>query len=62
MKAKELEKGGTLFSARPRQRACQDPLTRQGGDALRRDTHANPHVFTVSKSDINFISITHLEP
>jgi hypothetical protein len=22
------------FSPRPRQRACQDPLTRQGGDAL----------------------------
>ena len=23
-----------MFSPRPRQRACQDPLTRQGGDAL----------------------------
>ena len=34
--AKGLERGGPLFSARPRQRACQDPLTRQGGDALMR--------------------------
>ena len=30
-----MEKGGACFSPRPRQRACQDPLTRQGGDALR---------------------------
>jgi hypothetical protein len=27
--------GGSDFSARPRQRACQDPLTRKGDDALR---------------------------
>ena len=26
---------GHVFPPRPRQRACQDPLTRQGGDALR---------------------------
>ena len=29
------KKGGADFSPRPHQRACQDPLTRQGGDALR---------------------------
>jgi len=29
------KRGGADFSARPRQRACQDPLTRKGGDALR---------------------------
>jgi hypothetical protein len=29
------QEGGADFSPRPRQRACQDPLTRQGGDALR---------------------------
>jgi hypothetical protein len=28
------KRGGANFSPRPRQRACQDPLTRQGGDAL----------------------------
>jgi hypothetical protein len=28
------KRGGTYFSPRLRQRACQDPLTRQGGDAL----------------------------
>jgi hypothetical protein len=28
------KRGGTNFSPRPRQRACQDPLTLQGGDAL----------------------------
>jgi hypothetical protein len=27
-------RGGADFSARPRQRACQDPLTRKGRDAL----------------------------
>ena len=26
--------GWSMFYPRPRQRACQDPLTRQGGDAL----------------------------
>ena len=29
------KRGGADFSAMPRQRACQDPLTRKGGDALR---------------------------
>jgi hypothetical protein len=29
------KRGGAGFSPRPCQRACQDPLTRQGGDALR---------------------------
>jgi hypothetical protein len=29
------KRGGADFSPRLRQRACQDPLTRQGGDALR---------------------------
>ena len=29
-----MERGGACFSPRPRQRACQDPLTWQGGDAL----------------------------
>ena len=29
------KRGGADFSAKPRQRACQDPLTRKGGDALR---------------------------
>ena len=34
-----LERGGALFSSpRLRQRACQDPLTRQGGDALSTST------------------------
>jgi hypothetical protein len=28
------KRGGANFSPRPRQRACQDPLTQQGGDAL----------------------------
>jgi hypothetical protein len=28
------KRGGADFSPRPRQRACQDHLTRQGGDAL----------------------------
>jgi hypothetical protein len=28
------KRGGADFTPRPRQRACQDPLTRQGGDAL----------------------------
>jgi hypothetical protein len=36
------KRGGADFSPRPRQRACQDPLTRQGGDALT-DTK-NTHV------------------
>ena len=31
---RDWKKGGACFSPRPRQRACQDPLTRQGGDAL----------------------------
>ena len=34
IKAAGLERGGAGFSPRPRQRACQVPLTRQGGDAL----------------------------
>jgi hypothetical protein len=29
------QEGWSKFSPRPHQRACQDPLTRQGGDALR---------------------------
>ena len=29
-----MERGGACFSPRPRQRACQVPLSRQGGDAL----------------------------
>jgi hypothetical protein len=29
------KRGGADFSARPRQKACQDRLTRKGGDALR---------------------------
>jgi hypothetical protein len=28
------KRGGAGFSPRPRQRACQDPLTRQGANAL----------------------------
>jgi hypothetical protein len=28
------KRGGADFSPKSRQRACQDPLTRQGGDAL----------------------------
>jgi hypothetical protein len=28
------QEGGAKFSPKPRQRACQDPLTRQGGGAL----------------------------
>ena len=34
VKAEGLGRGGALFSTRPRQRACQDPSTWQGGDAL----------------------------
>ena len=33
-KAAGLERGGAGFSPRLRERACQVPLTRQGGDAL----------------------------
>jgi hypothetical protein len=29
------KRGGAGFSPRPRQRACQDPLTQQGGDSQR---------------------------
>ena len=29
-----MERGGACFSPRLHERACQDPLTRQGGDAL----------------------------
>ena len=35
IKAAGLERGGAIFSPRPRQRACQVPSTREGGDALR---------------------------
>jgi hypothetical protein len=35
------KKGGADFSSRPRQRACQDPLTWQGGDALTPRGRAN---------------------
>ena len=38
------KKGGADFSPRPRQRACQGPLTRQGGDALKRDTSLSCNV------------------
>ena len=31
------QEGWVKFSPKPRQRACQDPLTRQGGDALTKD-------------------------
>ena len=34
-----IGRGGACFSPRPRQRASQDPLTRQGGDALRAAFH-----------------------
>jgi hypothetical protein len=39
------KRGGAIFSSRPRQRTCQYPLTRQGGDALRHHNHKcwNPH-------------------
>jgi hypothetical protein len=33
------KRGGVDFSPRLRQRACQDPLTWQGGDALRAASH-----------------------
>ena len=33
-RARDWRGVGHFFSARPRQRACQDPLTRQGGNAL----------------------------
>jgi hypothetical protein len=35
------KRGGADFSARPRQRACQDPLTRQGGNALMVERYPN---------------------
>jgi hypothetical protein len=36
------KRGGADFSARPRQRACQDPLTHKGGDALSKATLLRP--------------------
>ena len=38
-----MERGGACFSPRPRQRACQVPLTRQGGGALIREATCWPH-------------------
>ena len=42
------KRGGAYFSPRPCQRACQDPLTRQGGDALTFGVGDTTPRFTIS--------------
>ena len=51
------KKGGADFSPRPRQRACQDPLTRQGGDALR-----DGHFEQISAACVRFARWTSSAP
>jgi hypothetical protein len=47
------KRGGTDFSPRPRQRACQDPLTRQGGDALTTSiSHRQPLCYRSTRQDL----------
>ena len=42
------QEGWADFSARPHQRACQDPLTCKGGDALTKVAHYFPCVMMCS--------------